>query len=164
MLAIKRAETRAPGALGVTSAGIKGGRFEPVHSAYGQNVSPPVKWRGAPAATRSYVLMLEDSDAPNPPFIHWIAYNIAPDADSLAPNAAARADSEMGQGTNSAGEEGYFGMRPPKGPPHHYHVEVFALDDTLDVPDGADRERVLDAMNGHVLAKGEIVGEFQGPA
>jgi len=163
MLAIERNETRAPGSLGVTSGGIRSGRFELVHSAYGENVSPPVKWRGAPAETRSFALLLEDPDAPNAPFIHWIAYNIASDIDSLGPNAAARADSEMSQGANSAGVEGYFGMRPPAGAPHRYHVEVFALDAVLDLPDGADRERVLDAMSGHVLAKGEVVGAFQRP-
>jgi Raf kinase inhibitor-like YbhB/YbcL family protein len=161
MLAIERVETAAPGVLGVASPAIRNGRFEPVHSAYGENVSPAVKWRGAPAEARSFVLMLEDPDAPGAPFVHWIAYNISGDIHALAPNAAASAASDIGQGANSAGREGYFGMRPPPGPAHHYHLEIFALDSMLDLPDGADRERVLDAMRGHVLAKGEIVGEFE---
>jgi Raf kinase inhibitor-like YbhB/YbcL family protein len=164
MLAIERNETDAPGMLGVASPGIRDGRFGSIHSAYGENMSPPVKWRGAPADARSFVLMIEDADAPNPPFVHWIAYNISGEIHALAPNAAAAPGSDIGQGANSAGREGYFGMRPPHGPAHHYHLEVFALDSMLDLPDGADRERVLDAMRGHVLAKGEIVGEFQRPA
>jgi Raf kinase inhibitor-like YbhB/YbcL family protein len=161
MLAIERVETAAPGVLGVASPGIRNGRFVSVHSAYDENMSPPVKWRGAPPEARSFVLMLEDPDAPGSPFVHWIAYNISGDIHGLAPNSAASAASDIGQGANSAGQEGYFGMRPPPGPAHHYHLEVFALDAMLDLPDGADRERVLDAMRGHVLAKGEVVGEFE---
>jgi hypothetical protein len=68
------------------------------------------------------------------------------------------------QGKTSKGSMGYFGPRPPEGdPPHHYHFQVFALDTTLDVPQGADRDEVLRAMSGHVLAAGELVGTYQQP-
>jgi Raf kinase inhibitor-like YbhB/YbcL family protein len=68
----------------------------------------------------------------------------------------------MLQGRTSRGSPGYYGPRPPVGdPPHHYHFQVFALDSTLEVQPGADRDTLLAAMKGHVLAKGELVGEFQ---
>ena len=67
----------------------------------------------------------------------------------------------MLQGRTTRGSVGYYGPRPPVGdPPHHYHFQVFALDTMLDVPLGADRDQVLDAMQGHVLAKGELVGTY----
>ena len=66
------------------------------------------------------------------------------------------------QGRNSRGQIGYMGPRPPEGdPPHHYHFQVFALDAPLTMPPGADREALLAAMRGHVLARGETVGTFQ---
>lgn len=69
------------------------------------------------------------------------------------------------EGPNSSGALGYRGPRPPAGdPPHHYHVQLFALDRVLDLPLGADRDHVLAAARGHVLARGELVGTFQRPA
>jgi Raf kinase inhibitor-like YbhB/YbcL family protein len=66
------------------------------------------------------------------------------------------------QGRTSRGSVGYFGPKPPVGdPPHHYHFQVFALDAKLDVPAGADRDQLLAAMQGHVLAAGELVGTYR---
>jgi Raf kinase inhibitor-like YbhB/YbcL family protein len=68
------------------------------------------------------------------------------------------------QGKNSHGANGYYGPHPPLGDPaHHYHVQVFALDQMLSVPAGADRDALLTAMNGHVVAAGELVALFQQP-
>ena len=68
------------------------------------------------------------------------------------------------QGTNSKSERGYFGPRPPVGDPaHHYHFQIFALDTSLDLPDGFNRHALLQAMHGHVLAEGELVGMFKAP-
>jgi Raf kinase inhibitor-like YbhB/YbcL family protein len=65
------------------------------------------------------------------------------------------------QGRNSRGQVGYMGPRPPAGDPaHHYHFQVFALDTMLSLPPGAERDAVVTAMNGHVLARGETVGTF----
>ena len=65
------------------------------------------------------------------------------------------------QGGNSSGSTGYFGMKPLEGDPHHYHFQLFALDTTLDLPAGADRQAVLNALSDHVLAKGDLVRLFQ---
>jgi Raf kinase inhibitor-like YbhB/YbcL family protein len=68
------------------------------------------------------------------------------------------------QGSNSKSEQGYFGPRPPPADPaHHYHFQVFALDTELDLPRGFNRHALLEAMKGHVLATGELVGTFQQP-
>jgi hypothetical protein len=78
----------------------------------------------------------------------------------FADYAAAWVDSF--QGRTSRGSVGYFGPKPPVGdPPHHYHVQVFALDSKLDVPAGADRDQVLAAMQGHVVGAGELVGTYR---
>lgn len=66
------------------------------------------------------------------------------------------------QGNGSRGSAGYYGPHPPVGdPPHHYHFQLFALDAVLTLPPGANREQLLDAIKGHVLAKGELVGSYR---
>uniref|UniRef100_UPI00301E5C7E YbhB/YbcL family Raf kinase inhibitor-like protein n=1 Tax=Staphylococcus aureus TaxID=1280 RepID=UPI00301E5C7E len=65
------------------------------------------------------------------------------------------------QGRNTRGSMGYFGPKPPVGDkPHHYHFQVYALDRMLDVPFGADRDQLLQAMQGHVIGKGEVMGTY----
>lgn len=66
------------------------------------------------------------------------------------------------QGATSRGSVGYYGPRPPVGdPPHHYHFQVMALDTVLDIAPGSDRDAVLKAAKGHVIAKGEVVGTYR---
>jgi phosphatidylethanolamine-binding protein (PEBP) family uncharacterized protein len=70
----------------------------------------------------------------------------------------------MRQGSSTSGQAGYKGPRPPVGDaPHHYHVQIFALDKKLDLPPGTDRDEVLSAAQGHVLASGELVATFKRP-
>jgi Raf kinase inhibitor-like YbhB/YbcL family protein len=110
---------------------------------------------------------MEDPDASrDPPFVHWVLYNLPPDLMSLREGVPAQPRLELPQGAlqgvNDRGSLGYFGMRPPKGDPgHHYHVQVFALDAMLELPHGASRAQLLDAMQGHVLAQGEVVGTYK---
>jgi Raf kinase inhibitor-like YbhB/YbcL family protein len=137
------------------------------HSAYGENVSPELSWSGAPEGTQSFVIMMEDPDAAKPkPFVHWIAYNIPKDVEFLReglPTDPKLRVPGMLQGQNSAGASGYFGPKPPDDKPHHYHFQIFALDAELELDPGKDRKAIMDAMQGHVLASGEIVGIFQKP-
>ena len=138
------------------------------YSEHGEGISPPLRWSEGPEGTGSFVLMLEDPDAAAPkPFVHWIMYNLPPDVRSLREGVpgAPRLELPDGamQGRNSYGSTGYFGMKPPPGPEHRYHFQVFALDRMLELPAGADRQAVLDAISGHVLAKGDLVGRFQKP-
>jgi Raf kinase inhibitor-like YbhB/YbcL family protein len=107
--------------------------------------------------------MMEDPDASSTrPFVHWLAWNIDPAAGAL-PEAVTPDASGLVQGRNNRRGTGYFGPRPPGSRPHHYHFQLFALDTRLALPAGADREALFAAMNGHVLAKGEIVGLFAQP-
>jgi Raf kinase inhibitor-like YbhB/YbcL family protein len=164
-LARQRREARAKDTLAVTSRTIHG-KIPEMHSEYADGVSPAISWNKVDGA-KSYALILEDPDAKSiKPFVHWVAYNIPANVTSLPEGLQEqpRLTEPEGilQGRTSRGSVGYFGPRPPVGdPPHHYHFQVFALDRELDVPPGAERDEVLKAMEGHVLAAGEIVGTYQ---
>ena len=139
-------------------------------AAQGQNLSPPLRWEAGPEGTAAWVVLVEDPDAPvpAPPFVHWVAYDLPPDVTELREGVpgAPRLDVPAGalQGPNDRGSIGWFGPLPPVGDPaHRYHFQVFALDRTLDLPHGSTREEVLDAMRGHVLAAGELVGTYERP-
>ena len=154
--------------LGVASTGFEEGAAIPKRfSAYGEGISPPLRWSAGPAGTKSYALIMEDPDAPTPkPFLHWTAWNIPAGTTSLeeavegAPQLAL--PKGMRQGRNDRGTTGYFGPRPPAGSGvHTYHVQIFALDTELDLLPGASRAALLAAMEGHVLAKGGLTGTYR---
>jgi Raf kinase inhibitor-like YbhB/YbcL family protein len=131
------------------------------NSAYGKSISPQLSWSGAPKGTRSFVVLAEDPDAGSPkPFVHWVVYDVPASsrgfsAGALPPGAVA--------GANGSGKTGYRGPHPPPDGDHHYHFQVFALDRTLGLKPGADRDTAVAAMRGHVLAEGEVVGRFRKP-
>ncbi|MGJ7523688.1 YbhB/YbcL family Raf kinase inhibitor-like protein [Variovorax sp. LT1P1] len=166
-LAKDREETRAGATLSVTSATINSEGAIPIkHSEYADGVSPQLAWSAA-AGAKSYVIVMEDPDAkPVTPFVHWLAWNIPASVTSLPEGLQEqmRLTEPNGvlQGLTTRGSPGYYGPRPPvMDPPHHYHFQVFALDTFLQVPLGADRDQLLAAMSGHVLAKGTLMGTFQ---
>ena len=99
------------------------------------------------------------------PFTHWLAWNIPEHVQELRealPTAPLlKNPAEISQGRNTRGSTGYYGPKPPEGdPPHRYHFQVFALDKMLDLKPATSREELLKAMNGHVLAAGELVPTF----
>lgn len=168
LLAINLPATQARARLTVQSPAFqKGGVIPEQYSSYGQDVSPPLRWSEPPYGTQSIVVLLEDPDAENPkPYVHWVLYDLPPGTRELReglPRLGRLKDpSGALQGLNSRGSLGYFGPRPPAGvPPHRYHFQVFALDTPLGFNPGVNRQAVLNAMGGHVLAKGELVGTFQ---
>lgn len=132
-------------------------------SDYFKGGSPALSWSGVPQNAKSVVLMMEDPDANLKPTTHWIMANIAPNQTSLPENIM---NTEMMngamQGANVTGKIGYFGPKPPRGDaPHNYHFQIFALDTKLNLPSGYNRQALLDAMKGHVIAKGETIGQYQ---
>lgn len=135
------------------------------YSDYGAGVSPALNLSGLPVGTKQVVLMMEDPDASIKPFVHWLV--AMPGTVRSLPedvSKVARPSEIPGavQGTTSQGTLGYYGPRPPKGDPaHRYHFQFFALDQTLDLKPGFTRTAALDAMRGHVLAKGTIVGTYK---
>jgi Raf kinase inhibitor-like YbhB/YbcL family protein len=135
------------------------GRIAARNSAYGTDLSPEVNWTQIPAA-RSYVIILDDPDAPGSgPFVHWLVWNIPAAQLRLAEGAT---PPDATEGRNGRGGTGYWGPHPPSGT-HHYHLQVFALDTVVALASGADRARLAKAMHGHVIASGEVVGLFSAP-
>ena len=64
------------------------------------------------------------------------------------------------QGKNDFGNIGYGGPAPPKGKPHRYFFKLYALDVAVDLPPGATKAQLMDAMKGHILAEGQLVGNY----
>ncbi len=110
---------------------------------------------GIPESAKSIALIVDDPDAPSAaPFSHWVVYNI-----STSSTGFAEGKHEGIEGKNGRGAVGYLGPRPPSGT-HHYHFKLFALDDKLHLPAGADRETALKEMDKHVLEQGELIGLY----
>jgi len=163
-----RAPTSAPATLEVamsltlTSTVFASGQSIPsVYSCLGRSVSPPLAWSGAPGGAKSFALIMDDPDAPSGTFVHWVIYNI-PQASAGFPEAVPGnpklADGTL-QGTNGAGRIGYTGPCPPSGT-HRYFFKLYALDAAMDLPSGAGKDQLLTAMQGHILAQGELMGTF----
>jgi Raf kinase inhibitor-like YbhB/YbcL family protein len=129
-------------------------------------ISPQIQWTNVPKGTASFVLILHDPDAhvPKAPtdVTHWIVFNIPADTTQLPENVAQGAPLADGslQGTNITGKAGYQGPCAPPGAPHHYTFELLALDQKLDLPQGATREQIRDAVKGHVLGSAVYIGLF----
>lgn len=139
-----------------------GGDIPAKYARDGDNVSPPLLWRDAPGGTRSYLLFVEDPDAPNGVFRHWAAYDIPADRDSLPENASAT--EPLRQAQNDFGHNAYDGPQPPPGHGvHHYHFRLFALDaDRLNEGTGSERiEAIMEAAEPHVLGRAELIGTFE---
>ncbi len=136
-----------------------GGKLPTRCSIDGEGVPPPLTWSDPPPRTRAFALICEDPDAPAPaPFVHWLVYGIAPGARSL--------DTTLGvdarEGKNSKLQTGFTPAAPPPGHGvHHYHFQLFALDAPLGLAPGEGRAALLDAMEGHILAFGELVGTYE---
>jgi Raf kinase inhibitor-like YbhB/YbcL family protein len=165
-LAKDRTETRTNGAITVTSKDFPPGGMMPAFvSEYAEAASPQLAW-SAVANAKSYVVIMEDPDAkPQAPIVHWVIWDIPASLTQLPQGIQkqGRLSDPVGvlQGRNTRGSLGYTGPHAPVGDPeHHYHIQVFALDGALDVPAGSDRDVLLSRMDGHVIAKGELVGRY----
>ncbi len=128
------------------------------YSCRGEDISPPLQWSEPPAGTRSFVLIMDDPDAPMGTWDHWLLFNIPPETRSLPENL--RPTSPIRIGRNSWGKNAYGGPCPPSGT-HRYFFRLYALDSTLDLPDGASKGALLTAMQGHILAQAEWMGTFR---
>jgi Raf kinase inhibitor-like YbhB/YbcL family protein len=128
----------------------------------GANESPALAWQGAPAATKGFLLVADDPDAPSGDFTHWVLFDVPAMATSLAHGSPGAGVA----GKNDFGNAGYGGPCPPPGKPHRYFFRLYALDvaslgaGTIALGAGAARGDVEAAAQGHVLAKGEILGTY----
>lgn len=128
------------------------------HARLGGNLSPPLRWFGVPTGSVELALLVEDPDAPSGTFTHWLLAGLAPERDELdegeVPSGAV-------EGTNDFGEEGYGGPQPPEGdPPHRYIFTLVALDEQTELVGGASSLEFHDAVQGHVLAQGQLTGVY----
>jgi len=137
-------------------------RIPDKYTCEGADISPPLHWEGYPEETVSFVLIVEDPDAPAGTFTHWVMYNIPADVNELEEDVpkVEKLPSGALQGVNDFNQVGYGGPCPPPGKPHRYVFKMYALDTVLDLVPGVGREEVLKAMSGHVLAEATLIGIY----
>ncbi len=128
------------------------------HTCHGENIAPDLHLSDVPEKTAVFALIMDDPDAPNGTFDHWIVWNIPGNLRQFTKESKLET---FGNGLNSYGELGYKGPCPPPGGPHHYHFKLYALDKALQLPNRSRKSDLENAMKGHVLAKTELVGTFQ---
>ncbi len=155
-----------PSSLTLTSPAFAQGEAIPgKYTCQGDDSSPALQWTAPPPGTKSLALIVEDPDAPMGTWVHWIVYNIPPDAVELAEGASKANAAQFSlpkealQGRTSFGRSDYGGPCPPSGS-HRYFFRLYALDIALIRP-GLDKAALLDAMKEHVLATGELMGTYK---
>jgi Raf kinase inhibitor-like YbhB/YbcL family protein len=121
------------------------------------NVSPQLSWTKGPEATKSYAMICDDPDAPMQTWVHWLVYNIPPNIIEIPENSKPLAGAMYG--TTDFRRADYGGPCPPSGT-HHYHFKVYALDGILQLKPGATKSEIEKAMQGHILASGELLGLY----
>lgn len=133
------------------------------YSCMGNDVSPELSWTGIPEGVQSIVVIMDDPDAPGGTFVHWVLFDIPATTQKLP--AAVKKDKNLDdfsrQGMNDFGDVGYGGPCPPPGKPHRYYFRIYALDKMLELMPGASKSQVDSAMEGHILAKGELMGIYK---
>jgi hypothetical protein len=157
-------------ALTITSTAFAAGqRIPKKHTGEGADVSPALSWSGIPEGAVELALIMDDPDAPSAePWVHWVIYKIPASVQGL-PEGVPRSDRLTAptgalQGKNSWPSDnlGYRGPMPPPGHgTHHYHFKLYALDAALSAAPGLTKAKLLDAMRGHILAQGELIGTYQ---
>jgi Raf kinase inhibitor-like YbhB/YbcL family protein len=133
------------------------------HTCDGDNIAPALAWSGAPADARSFVLIVDDPDAPDPrhprqTWVHWLVYNLPAECTGLLENQPLPAGAKFGR--NDWNTAGYGGPCPPIGR-HRYFHKLYALDTVLADLDHPTKSQLEQAMKGHVLAQAELVGTYE---
>ncbi len=158
-----RASNVKGGTMNLTSSSFQGSQIPARFTCSGAGISPQLAWSAPPAGTASFALIVTDPDAPRGTFVHWVLYDLPAGTRALPEGVAAQGQLDDGsrQGQNDFGEIGYGGPCPPPGSPHHYHFMLYALDGKLNLAVGATRAQVEAAMQGHILARGELIGMYK---
>ena len=132
------------------------------YTADGSDISPPLQWNSVPEGTKSIALISDDPDAPVGTWVHWVIWNIPADKTDLAENIPpdkVLQDGSM-QGITDFGRHGYGGPAPPSGT-HRYYFKIYALDTMLELPGNSIKADMLSAMEGHILAQGQLMGKYR---
>lgn len=150
--------------LSVSSQAFHEGEKIPArYTCNGQNISPPLVWGEPPAGTGSFVLIVNDPDAPGGTFTYWVLFNLPANNRELSeaiPTQEQLPDGAL-QGKNDFGKVGYGGPCPPPGHPHRYQFTLYALDRALDLKADASKKQLKNAMQGHILGQGQLTGIYQ---
>lgn len=142
--------------LSITSSAFENeGSIPEKYTKDGDNISPPLHIEGVPNRVLGFAVIVDDPDAALGDFVHWVAWNIDPDLTDLKEGAEV-----PGEGRNDFNGFSYDGPHPPKGRPHRYFFKVFALDTRLKLPKETGKLELLEAIDDHILAQGELVGTF----
>ncbi len=162
-----QAKVRSEGAkimdINITSSAFEeGGLIPPKYTCDGADISPPLQWDAVPEGTKSIALISDDPDAPVGTWVHWVLYNLPPDAKELAENTPPDENLPNGarQGITDFHRIGYGGPCPPSGT-HRYFFKIYALDTMLDLPSRAGKSDLVNAMEGHILAQGQLIGKYK---
>ncbi len=146
-----------------SSAFADGAPIPAVHTCDGEDTSPPLAWSGVPEAAKSLALICDDPDAPAGTWVHWVLYDLPPTVTELLEGVPTTETLSSGakQGTNDFGRLGHGGPCPPRGASHRYFFKLCALDAELSLDPGATKRDVERAMEGHILAQGQLMGTYQ---
>jgi hypothetical protein len=152
----------AGASIALSSTSLQDGKVPRQCTCDGDDASPPLQWTAPPTGTKSFALTMTDPDAPGGTFTHWVLFNLPAGTSSLAQGLPKQGQLSDGsrQGRNDFGKVGYGGPCPPRGNPHRYVLTLYALDRAVDLNDGSSRSQVEGAMNGHVLAHGELTARY----
>ena len=145
-----------------TRAFVPGGKIPGKYTCDGLDVSPPLAWTSVPEGTKTFALICDDPDAPMGTWVHWVLFNLPADIQELPENIPPERELESGakQGMNDFRKIGYGGPCPPGGM-HRYYFKLYALDTELDLEVGATKRELLKAMEGHILAEGQLMGRYE---
>ena len=148
----------------ITSTAFSEGQPIPQkYTCQGSDFSPPLAWTNVPSNTKSFALIVDDPDAPAGTWVHWVIYDLPATTTGLAENTPKSAQLPGGakQGLNDWPRLGYNGPCPPSGKPHRFFFKLYTLDTLLNLKPGATKKDLLKAMEGHVLAEGQLMGTYQ---
>jgi len=148
--------------LEIKSSSVKAGENIPAKfTCDGENISPQLSWSGIPDSVKELILICDDPDAPAGTWVHWVLYGLSPDTNGLPENVAQKEKaSGATQGKNDFGKIGYGGPCPPRGKAHRYFFRLYAIDKTLNLKPGAIKKDVMKAIDGHIMAQGELMGKY----
>lgn len=142
----------------VTSSAMAEGASIPARfTCVDADVAPPLAWSGVPRDTAELALVVDDPDAPGGNYVHWVVFHLDPGLDGLAEG---RLPAGTRQARNSAGKAAYAGPCPPSGPAHHYRFSLYALGQRVDLPDRAELDDAVRAIDQAATARGRLTATF----
>lgn len=147
----------------VTSSAFEEGAMIPKkYTCDAVDISPPLKWANVPEAAKTIAIICDDPDAPVGTWVHWVLFNLPAKITELPENIPPDKTLSNGarQGTSDFGRIGYGGPCPPGGT-HRYNFKVYALDKELENKPGITKAELLKAMEGHILAEGQLMGRYK---